>query len=499
MSGFDFLGSLPAIAPEAGLTILAMVILFMDVYLAGERRRNIAWVTVIGLVLLALTPLVWGPPADAASQLAWGGMVRHDTLAQIFRVMILLGAALTALMSMDTKSHGRQGEFYLILVVATLGACLVSAAADLIMLFLGLETLSIPLYILAAFRRDDVRSAESGMKYFLFGAFASALMLFGLSILYGFSGQTSIYALAEVLPAASGEAVLPVLAALTLVVVGFGFKIGAAPFHFWTPDMYEGAPTPVTAFVSVASKAASFALLVRFLIAVFPQGLVIGGHEIQAFWVSLAALMAVISMTLGNVLALSQRNIKRLLAYSSIAQAGYALIGVAAIQSQTEQGVASVGFYLFMYTFTNLLAFAVVVIFSEATGSETIADLAGLNRRSPWLALMMTIALLSLGGIPPTAGFFGKFFLFNAAVQADLTWLAIVGVLNAIVALYYYLIVIKVMYVDRSADDDQPIALSRVSGWVLAVPALAVLLLGTVAAQPVFEWAVRGAVALFQG
>jgi len=289
-----------------------------------------------------------------------------------------------------------------------------------------------------------------------------------------------------------------VLAALHLVVGGFGFKIGAAPFHFWTPDMYEGAPTPVTAFVSVASKAASFALLVRFLIAVFPQSLVVGGHEIQAFWVSLAALMAVISMTLGNVLALSQRNIKRLLAYSSIAQAGYALIGVAAIQSQTEQGVASVGFYLFMYTFTNLLAFAVVVFFSEATGSETIADLAGLNRRSPWLALMMTIALLSLGGIPPTAGFFGKFFLFNAAVQADLTWLAIVGVLNAIVALYYYLIVIKVMYVDRSADEDQPIALSRASGWALALPGLVVLLLGTVAAQPVFEWAVQGALALFQ-
>ncbi len=498
MAEFDFLGSLPAIAPEVGLTILAMVILFLDVYLPKERRRNIAWVTVAGLALLALTPLVWGPPADAGSQLVWGGMLRHDTLGQIFRVMILLGAALTALMTIDTRAHGRQGEFYLILVVATLGACLVSSAADLIMVFLGLETLSIPLYILAAFRRDDVRSAESGMKYFLFGAFASALMLFGLSILYGFTGQTSLYTLAEQLPAASGEAVLPVLAALTLVVVGFGFKIGAAPFHFWTPDMYEGAPTPVTAFVSVASKAASFALLVRFLIAVFPQSLVVGGHEIQAFWVSLAALMAVISMTLGNVLALSQRNIKRLLAYSSIAQAGYALIGVAAIQSQTEQGVAAVGFYLFMYTFTNLLAFAVVVFFSEATGSETIADLAGLNRRSPWLALMMTIALLSLGGIPPTAGFFGKFFLFNAAVQADLTWLAIIGVLNAIVALYYYLIVIKVMYVDRSADDENPIPLSRAAGWALAVPCVAVLLLGTVAAQPVFEWAVRGAMALFQ-
>ncbi len=497
MAEFNFLDSLPSIAPELGLTILAMVVLFLDVYLPAERRHHIAWVTVVGLVALAATPLIWGPPADPAQQLVWGGMLRHDTLSQIFRVMILLGAALTALMSIDTRAHGRQGEFYLILIVATLGAGLVSAAADLIMVFLGLETLSIPLYILAAFRRDDLRSAESGMKYFLFGAFASALMLFGLSILYGFSGQTSIYGLAQQLPAASGEAVLPVLAALTLVVVGFGFKIGAAPFHFWTPDMYEGAPTPVTAFVSVASKAASFALLVRFLVAVFPQTLVIGGHEIQAFWVSLAALMAVISMTLGNVLALSQRNIKRLLAYSSIAQAGYALIGVAAIQSQTEQGVAAVGFYLFMYTFTNLLAFAVVVCFSEATGSETIADLAGLNRRSPWLALMMTIALLSLGGIPPTAGFFGKFFLFNAAVQADLTWLAIIGVLNAIVALYYYLMVIKVMYVDRSAEDGNPIALPRATGWALALPGLLVLLLGTVAAQPVFEWAVRGAIALF--
>jgi len=499
LSSFDFLASLPSIAPELGLTLLAIVILFLDVSLPAPRRRNIAWVTVVGTALLALTPLVWGPPAEAGSQLVWGGMLRHDTLAQIFKVMILLAAALTALMSGVTRSHGRQGEFYLILVVATLGACLVSAAADLIMLFLGLETLSIPLYILAAFRRDDPRSAESGMKYFLFGAFASALMLFGLSLLYGFTGHTSLYVLAELLPAASGNAALPVLAALVLVVVGFGFKIGAAPFHFWAPDMYEGAPTPVTAFVSVASKAASFALLLRFLIAVFPQSLVIGGHEIQAFWVALVAFMAVVSMTLGNVLALSQRNIKRLLAYSSIAQAGYALIGVAAIQSQTEQGVAAVGFYLFMYTFTNLLAFAVVVFVSEATGSESIAGLAALNRRNPWLALMMTIALLSLGGIPPTAGFFGKFFLFNAAVQADLTWLAIVGVLNAIVALYYYLMVIKVMYVDRAPDPDGelPVPLSRASGWALAVPGLVVLLLGTVAAQPVFEWAVRGAFALF--
>jgi NADH-quinone oxidoreductase subunit N len=251
--------------------------------------------------------------------------------------------------------------------------------------------------------------------------------------------------------------------------------------------------------VSVASKAASFALLVRFFIAVFPQSLVIGDQVVQGFWVQLMAAAAAISMTLGNVVALWQRNIKRLLAYSSIAQAGYTLIGVAAIQSQAaqENAVASVAFYMFMYTFTNLLAFAVVILFSEATGSETISDLAGLNRRSPWLALTMTIALLSLAGVPPAAGFFGKFFLFNAAVQANLVWLAILGVLNSIVALYYYLVVIKVMYVDRSPDEDKPIPMSRSYVWVLAVTTALVLILGTIGAQAVFDWAVRSASSLF--
>jgi NADH-quinone oxidoreductase subunit N len=272
--------------------------------------------------------------------------------------------------------------------------------------------------------------------------------------------------------------------------VGFGFKVSAVPFHFWTPDVYEGAPTPVTAYVSVASKAASFALLVRFFVAVFPDTLSLAGQDVQSFWITLVSVSAVITMTLGNVLALVQKNIKRLLAYSSIAQAGYVLIGVAAIQFQSDQSIASITFYLFMYTFTNLLAFGVVVVFSEKTGSETIADLAGLNRRSPWLALTMTV------GIPPAAGFFGKFFIFNAAVEAGLVWLAVIGVLNAIVALYYYLVVIKVMYVDRSADEDQPIAITRPYAWLLGITTVVVIILGTVGAQAVFDWAREGAKAL---
>jgi NADH-quinone oxidoreductase subunit N len=499
----DLVTNLLVILPEIGLAALAVIVLGMDLYLPESQRRSIAIVSGVGLWLLAGITLLLTPGTESIPQgFYWGGMIRYDVLTQLFTVLVLMAGGITSLMSIDVKGIGRKGEFYLILIVSSLGMVLMAGSADLIMAFLALETTSIPLYILAGFKRDDNRSAESGMKYFLFGSFASAIMLYGLSLLYGFTGQTNLYQLADYLnSAAFADNPVPTLVAMVLVVVGFGFKISAVPFHFWTPDVYEGAPTPVTAFLSVASKAASFALLVRFFVAVFPGSVVIGGTDVQNFWVQLMAASAVISMTLGNIIALSQRNIKRLLAYSSIAQAGYTLIGVAAIQSPTLVGqqtaVASVAFYMFMYMFTNLLAFVVVVLFSEATGSETIADLAGLSRRSPWLALMMTVALLSLAGIPPTAGFFGKFFLFSAAVQSELVWLAIVGVLNAIVALYYYLVVIKVMYVDRSEDEDKAIPVSRPYVWVMAIAAIAVILLGTFAAQPLFDWAVASASALF--
>jgi NADH-quinone oxidoreductase subunit N len=521
---FPLGASLLVLVPEIGLALLAVIVLGLDVGIPGilrplsESRKQLTavvcgvWLGLLAALTLLLSPEVVreiikqlqpGVSEQALAQMQfWGGMIRYDVLTQIFKFIVLGAAAITCLMSYGVAGIGRKPEFYLVLVVSALGMTLMSGAADLIMAFLALETTSIPLYILAGFKRNDGRSAESGMKYFLFGSFASAIMLYGMSLLYGFTGRTNLYDLAGFM---GGDAFannpVPVLVAMVLVVVGFGFKISAAPFHFWTPDVYEGAPTPVTAFLSVASKAASFALLLRFFLAVFPSTLVIGNQDMQTFWIQLMAASAVISMTLGNVVALAQKNIKRLLAYSSISHAGYTLIGVAALQSVTLEGqtqaVASVAFYMFMYMFTNLLAFAVVIIFSEATGSETIADLAGLSRRSPWLALTMTLALLSLAGIPPTAGFVGKFFLFNAAVQADLTWLAIVGVLNAIVALYYSLVVIKVMYVDRSEDESKAIPISRPYVWVLAITAIALILLGTVAVQPVFEWAVRSASSLF--
>ena len=496
---FDLWAQLPSVLPEIGLTTLAILVLFADIYGAAATRRNVVYISAIGMALLALVPLIWSPDPALYENgaLLWGGMVNYDPLSQIFKVMLLLAGAVTCLMAAGDKGVGDKGEFYLIVIVATLGGLMMSSASDLILVFVALETLSIPLYMLASFRRGDQRSSESGMKYFLYGAFASAIMLFGFSLLYGFAGTTHLAGIADAMSAGLEDGVVAVMTALVMVVVGFGFKISAVPFHFWTPDVYEGAPTPVTAFVSVSSKAASFALLLRFLTAVFPDHLTIAGVVMQDFWVNLLVVVSIVTMTLGNVVALRQSNIKRLLAYSSIAQAGYTLIGVAALQGANDGlAVASVSFYMFMYIFTNLLVFGGVILFIAKTDTEEISDMAGLNRRSPWLALFITIGLLSLGGIPPAAGFFGKFFLFQAAVNSNLVGLALIAVTNAIIALYYYLVVIKVMYVDVGPDDDAPIAIPRAYGWSLGITALVVLLLGTVAVTPIYDWAVLGAAGL---
>lgn len=497
MGEFNFLESLPAIAPELGLVVLALIVLGLDVYLTGERRNNIAYVSFFGMFALAFTPIIWAPATSGINEY-WGGMVSHDTLSQIFKVMILLAGAFTSLIAASTRELGQKGELYLIVIVSTLGACLMSASTDLIMAFIAIETTSIPLYVLAAFSRKDSRSVESGLKYFLFGSFASGVMLYGFSLLYGFAGSTNIAEIATFFRNGGMEnELIPVLLTMVLIFVGFGFKISAVPFHFWTPDVYEGSPTPVTAFISVASKAGSFALLIRFFVGVFPSDVIIAGNGLADFWVSIALAASVISMVVGNVLALAQTNIKRLLAYSSIAQAGYTLIGVAALQAGTSQSVAAISYYLFMYTFTNLLAFGVVALYAEATGKETIADFAGLSRRSPWLALAMTIALLSLAGIPPGAGFIGKFFLFQAAVEADLVGLAVFGVLNSIVALYYYLMVIKVMYVDKGQDEDQPIEVKTPARVLVLVTTAMTLFLGIIPG-PFFNWFLDGASALFE-
>ncbi|WP_119068215.1 NADH-quinone oxidoreductase subunit N [Aggregatilinea lenta] len=497
----DTQASLIAILPELLMTVLALAVLAADVLWSEDRRRDLGYVAGFGLLAVAAVAFVLGGPTGGLEdQLLLGGMIRHDDLAQIFRVMVIVAGGLSCLLSMGVLGLRARGDYYAILIASVIGASLMSAAADLIMVFLALEMTSITLYMLAGYLRDE-RSTEAGLKYFLFGAFTSAISLYGLSLLYGFTGQTNIYEIGQTL-AMGGFNTPPVVVALGLVVVGLGFKISAVPFHFWTPDVYEGAPTPVTALLSTASKAASFGLLVRLLLAVFPPadlvGAVEGVKDFSGFWVQLLAVLSVVTMTLGNVLALVQTNIKRLLAYSSIAHAGYILIGVAAISTdRTGDGVASVAFYVFMYVLTNILAFGVVVLFANATGSEQIRDLAGLSRRNPWLALAMTLALLSLAGIPPAAGFVGKFFLFRAAVNSDLVWLALIGVLNAIISLYYYLVVVKVMYMDRSADEDRPIPVATPYSWALGLSAAGVLLFGTIGITPLIDWATDAAHALY--
>jgi NADH-quinone oxidoreductase subunit N len=473
--------TLLAILPEILLVVLAGLVMALDVVWTESRRRALGLVTAGGLALIAVVALVVVRPDGS---LILGGMMRNDGLALFFRVLFIFSGLVVALISVDSPGVARKGEYYAIVLGAVLGMNFMASAADLIMLYLALETTSIALYLLAGFLREDDKSAESGLKYFLFGSFTSAIMLYGFSLLYGFTGQTNLYVLSEAL-AAGGLPLPAVLLAALLVLVGFGFKVSAVPFHFWSPDVYEGAPTPITAFISVASKAAGFAVLVRVMLAVFP--------DLSGYWGPLVAVISVFTMTLGNTLALAQRNIKRLLAYSSIAQAGYALIGLAAL---SEAGIAAVLFYLLIYTVTNLVTFGVIVLASRVIGSDEIADYAGLSRRSPGLALALLVGFLSLGGMPPLAGFFGKFFIFAAAIEAGLVWLAVIGVLNAIIGLYYYLTVLKVVYLYRSERDQEPIAVPRPYALALWVCAAAVVVMGTLA-TPWFTWATNAARSLY--
>jgi NADH-quinone oxidoreductase subunit N len=477
--------TLLAILPELVLVVVAALVMVLDIAWPESRRRNLGIITAAGFALAAVVALVFSQPVGGAdTALIFGGQMRHDALAFFFRLLFVFAGLIVALLSVDSPGVGRRGEYYAIVIGAVIGMNFMAAAGDLIMLYLAIETTSIALYLLAGFLREDDKSAESGLKYFLFGSFTSTIMLYGFSLLYGFTGQTNLYSLSAALLSGSVPTGA-LLVALLLVLVGFGFKVSAVPFHFWSPDVYEGAPTPITAFISVASKAAGFAVLVRVLLAVFPA--------VESYWGPLVAVISVFTMTLGNTLALAQRNIKRLLAYSSIAQAGYALIGLSAM---SQSGITAIVFYLLMYTVTNLVTFGVIILASRAIGSDEIADYAGLSRRSPGLALALMVGFLSLGGMPPLAGFFGKFFIFTAAVEAGQIWLAVIGVLNAIIGLYYYLTVLKVVYLYRSERDNLAIAVPRPYALALGLCALGVIVIGTLAG-PWFTWANNAASSLF--
>jgi len=482
--------------PEIVLTTGALVLLLADLAVPRNRQSVLAWVT---LAVLGATAVALLPVAGVNVQVS-RGLIAVDTFALFFKVVFLVAAALTVLMSVRyLEVEGtRAGEYYFLILCATLGMMFMASGTDLITLFIGLETMAISFYILTGFLKPSRRSNEAAVKYFLLGAFSLGILLYGMSLMYGLSGTTNLRTIATGL--AGQESDPRLMLAVILVVAGMGFKIAAVPFHMWAPDVYEGAPTPITGFLSVGSKAASFAMLLRIFIEGLPSmkmaidsgvgqaaAPVIGWGGVGLFYV-----LSVVTMTVGNFAALTQSNLKRMLAYSSIAHAGYLLIGAV---TGTERGVTAMLVYLFVYSFMQLGAFAVLALMRrvDVVGDE-LKDLNGLFFRQPFAAVAMLLFMLSLGGIPPTAGFMGKFWLFGAAIEQGYYWLAVIGVLNSAVSLYYYIRIVVYMMLKNEPAGSEP-KQSPALAFAMVAAVVATLLLG-VYPQPLFEFAQASAATL---
>ncbi len=433
--------NLQLLGPELALAATAICIILADAFTPrGLGRPAIYSVAGIGIGVSAA--LAIGLLETHAS--GFGGALTIDTYAIYFKLLFLVATALVLLSAtsfVDALPRYR-AEFVGLLLLATTALMFLASASELITVYISLEMSSLSIAFLSAWAKRGLAATEAGLKYFLLSAMSSAVLLYGMALLYGLTGQTRLDAIAAALTAGLNG---PLLLSLALLLAGFGFKVSAVPFQMWTPDVYEGAPTPVTAYLSVASKAAGFAAAIRVFQTALPAA--------QPEWAMLFAAVAAATMTVGNVVALVQSNVKRMLAYSSIAQAGYILVGVAAASSS---GVAAVLFYLLAYTATNLAAFTAVIAISRLTGTEQLADFRGLHQRAPWLAFALAVSLLSLAGLPPFVGFFAKLYVFWAAIESGLTWLVLLAVVNSAVSLYYYAQVIHDMYMVPAAAETRP-------------------------------------------
>lgn len=424
------------ILPEGIVIITLMIILVGDLLIGRSFARQLPYVAMAGLLIaiVALT-LRWDTPNPDA----FLGSFSSDNLSIIFRAIVALSTLVTIPMSIRyvQQSGTSLAEFIGILLTATLGGMFLSGANELVMVFISLEMLSISSYLMTGYMKRDPRSNEAALKYLLIGASSSAIFLYGVSLLYGLSGgETNLNTIATAITDLNGTQSLGSAIALVFVIAGIAFKISAVPFHQWTPDVYEGSPTPVVAFLSVGSKAAGFALAIRLLVTAFAP--------LTEQWHFIFTALAIFSLILGNVVALAQTSMKRMLAYSSIAQAGFVMIGLIA---GTDEGYASMIFYLLIYLFMNLGAFTCVILFSLRTGTDQISEYAGLYQKDPLLTLCLSICLLSLGGIPPLAGFFGKIYLFWAGWQAGIYGLVLLGLITSVISIYYYIRVVKMMVV----------------------------------------------------
>ena len=453
--------------PALIVAITALIVLLAELVTPAHRKRWLGFASLIGLLIAAGAAIgLWDMNVSAFNK-----MVVADNFGLFLTLVILLGAALSILLAMDfiRAHHVDQGEYYVLVLFAVVGMILMATATDLIVIFLALELLSLPLYILAAFKRADNRSLEAGLKYFLLGAFSSAFFLYGIAFIFGGTGTTNLMKIADALNRNPRNDL--VLLGAGLLLVGFAFKVALVPFHWWTPDVYDGAPTAVTAFMSVAVKAAAFGAFFRAFLIALPA--------LAPDWRIVLAVIAVLTMTLGNVAALLQSNIKRMLAYSSIAHAGYILITLVAMGAN---GAASALFYLLAYTLMNLGAFGAVIALSDGENERlNVKDFGGAASKHPLIAAAFAIFLLSLAGFPPLAGFTGKFFIFSAAVETGWAWLAVIGVLNSLVSAYFYLRPIVQMYMSEPASgwDGSAALTTRVAP--LVALALIIALIGVIA------------------
>lgn len=461
-----------AIMPETVLSIFAMALLLINVFVPSEQKSYLGYLSFIGIIVTFFF-VVGGWNAPLQLQEGFNGSVIQDNFALFFKAIFLVGAALTVLIADQymAREECNQGELYPLILLATAGMMLMASGTDLMTIFLGLEVLSVALYVLAGFNRGNLKSNEAGLKYFLLGAFSTGFLLYGMALTYGATGTTKVVRIAVYIAHNSLLTNNPMLiVGMILMGVGFSFKIAAAPFHMWTPDVYEGAPTPLTAFMSAGPKAAGFAAFLRVFFIALPA--------LKADWTPLLWILAVLTMTVGNIIALQQNNIKRMLAYSSIAHAGYALVGFTAANAV---GTAGILFYMLSYAFMNIGAFAIIVLVGKkGEQNNNLSDYTGFGFKHPVLAVCMSLFLFSLAGIPPTAGFIGKFYLFSGAVKAGYIWLAIIGVLNSAASVYYYLRVMVYMYMKDPVEEFDWLKVTPSIMLSIALSVLGVLVPGVV-------------------
>ena len=435
------------LAPEISLCALALVVILLDLFIG--RKWILGVVSVVGLIVPAVfTVALWG-----TNETSFAGALVIDHFSLFFNLFFLVIAALVLLSSTDYahKFAGFRGEYYALVLLAAMGMMLMASTRELISIYIALELTGISLYVLTGFLKDP-KSSEAGLKYLLLGAVASAVLLYGMAMVFGLTGTTHLDGIAAAISAEGLLASPALLVGIVLLVAGFGFKIATVPFQMWVPDVYEGAPTPITAYLSVASKAAGFAVILR----VFYEAL----GPVSLDWGMIFAVLAAITMTLGNVVAIAQTNIKRMLGYSSIAQAGYLMVGLAAVSAFApdiagHSGPGALVFFLVSYALTNLGAFIAIIAISNKTGSDQIADYSGMARRAPLLSLALAFCLISLTGIPPTAGFMAKIYIFSAGVNHGLIWLVIIAVINTVISAYYYLRVVRVMYLGAPLSEER--------------------------------------------